>query len=109
VLANRLLVREYTGSTQFFLETLPIGRARAFATKWMLGGACMLLAASLGWLATLWFIRRTEVLATSDAVGPLLCAVTFCVTVWSFAALAAMLGRYRYIAWGAVGASAQRW
>ena len=26
VLANRLLVREYTGRTQFFLETLPIGR-----------------------------------------------------------------------------------
>jgi ABC-type transport system involved in multi-copper enzyme maturation permease subunit len=106
VLASRLLVREYTGSTQLFLETLPIGRARAFATKWLLGGACMLLAASLGWLATLWFIRRTEVLAASDAVGPLLCAVTFCATVWSFAALAAMLGRYRYIAWAAVGVSA---
>ncbi len=106
VLANRLLVREYTGRTQFFLETLPIGRARAFATKWLLGCGFMLLAAWLAWAATLRFVRRTEVLASADAVGALLCAATFCVTVWSFAALAGMLGRYRYIAWGAVAAAA---
>src|SRR5687768_13097461 len=42
VFANRLLVREYSGRTQFFLETLPIGRARVFATKWLLGCALVL-------------------------------------------------------------------
>ncbi|HEX5047288.1 MAG TPA: hypothetical protein VFX89_09230 [Gammaproteobacteria bacterium] len=102
VLANRLLVREYTGRTQFFLETLPIGRARAFVTKWLLGCALMLLTAVLAWLASWEFVRRSEVIDAAGARAALLCAATFCLTVWSFAALAGMLGRYRYIVWGAV-------
>jgi ABC-type transport system involved in multi-copper enzyme maturation permease subunit len=106
VLANRLLVREYTGRTQFFLETLPIGRARAFATKWLLGCGLMLLATGLAWVVTLRFARRTEVLASDAAIGVLWCAAAFSVAVWSFAALAGMLGRYRYIAWGAAAAVA---
>ncbi|HEY3517850.1 MAG TPA: hypothetical protein VGL98_12455, partial [Gammaproteobacteria bacterium] len=99
VLANRLLVREYTGRTQFFLETLPIGRARVFATKWLLGCGLMLLMGWLSWSAALGYARRTEVLATADAAGVLGCVAAFCVTIWSFAALAGMLGRYRYLAW----------
>jgi len=106
VLANRLLVREYTGRTQFFLETLPIGRVRAFATKWLLGCALLLLTAWLAWVATLDFARRSEVLASADARGPLLCAATYCLAVWSFAGLAGMLGRFRYIVWGAVALAA---
>jgi len=102
VLANRLLVREYTGRTQFFLETLPIGRVRVFATKWLLGCALMLLTASVAWRVALGYVRRTEVLSTSDAIGVLECAAVFSMTIWSFAALAGMLGRYRYLAWAAV-------
>jgi hypothetical protein len=102
VLANRLIVREYAGRTQFFLETLPIGRVRVFATKWLLGCGLMVLAAWSAWRVALGFTRRTEVLASADAVGALWCAVVFCVAVWSFAALAGMLGRYRYLAWAAV-------
>jgi ABC-type transport system involved in multi-copper enzyme maturation permease subunit len=105
VVANRLLVREYTGRTQLFLETLPLGRGRVFATKWLLGCAFMLLTALLGWLAALRAAQRTEVLATSDAVTALWCAAVFCLTIWSFAALAGMLGRYRYLVWGAVVAA----
>ncbi|HVJ29870.1 MAG TPA: hypothetical protein VNA66_06120, partial [Gammaproteobacteria bacterium] len=99
VLANRLLVREYTGRTQFFLETLPIGRARVFATKWLLGCGLMLLMGWLTWRVALGYARRTEVLAVADANGVLGCVEAFCITVWSFAALAGMLGRYRYLAW----------
>ena len=99
VLANRLLVREYTGRTQLFLETLPIGRGRVFATKWLLGCGLMLLIGWLSWRVALGYVRRTEVLATADALGVLACVATFCVAVWSFAALAGMLGRYRYLAW----------
>ena len=106
VLANRLLVREYTGRTQFFLETLPIGRTRVFATKWLLGCGLMLLMAWLSWRLALSYTRRTEVLATADANRVLVCAAVFCVTIWSFAALAGMLGRYRYLAWAAVIAAA---
>jgi ABC-type transport system involved in multi-copper enzyme maturation permease subunit len=106
VLANRLLVREYTGRTQFFLETLPIGRARVFATKWLLGCGLMLLTGWVAWRVALAYARRTEVLAAADAIGVLGCAATFCVTVWSFAALAGMLGRYRYLAWATAVAAA---
>src|SRR5262249_13588783 len=106
VVANRLLVREYTGRTQFFLETLPIGRARAFATKWLLGCALLLLTAWLAWAATLGFVRSTEVLASADARGGWLSAVVYCFTIWSFAGLAGMLGRYRYIVWAAVAFAA---
>jgi ABC-type transport system involved in multi-copper enzyme maturation permease subunit len=102
VVANRLLVREYTGRTQFFLETLPIGRARVFVAKWLLGCALLLVTAWLAWAATLGFVRRSEVLESADARGALLCALAYCFTVWSFAGLAGMLGRYRYIVWGAV-------
>jgi hypothetical protein len=62
----------------------------------------MLLVAAVSWLATLRYVRRSEVLASADAVGALLCAATFCVTVWSFAALAGMLGRFRYFVWAAL-------
>jgi ABC-type transport system involved in multi-copper enzyme maturation permease subunit len=106
VLANRLLVREYTGRTQFFLETLPIGRARVFATKWLLGCVLMLLMAGFAWGVALRSARRVEVLASADAFGALWCAAAFCVAVWSFAALAGMLGRYRYLAWGGVALAA---
>lgn len=105
VIANRLLVREYMGRTQFFLETLPIGRARVFATKWLLGCVLMVLTTALAWYFAVRFAARTEVLASSAALGTLLCAATFSVAVWSFAALAGMLGRYRYLVWGAVAAA----
>lgn len=99
VLANRLLAREYGSRTQLFLETLPIGRARTFVTKWLLGCVLTLLAAGLAWLATLRAIRRTEMLSIEDAFGPLLAVSTFWLTSWCFASMAAMLGRYRYVVW----------
>jgi ABC-type transport system involved in multi-copper enzyme maturation permease subunit len=106
VLANRLLVREYTGRTQFFLETLPIGRARVFATKWLLGCALMLLITWFAWRMTLRSALRTEVLASDEALGALWSAAAFSLAIWSFAALAGMLGRYRYLAWAAVAVAA---
>jgi hypothetical protein len=106
VLANRLLVREYTGRTQFFLETLPIGRARVFVTKWLLGCGLMLLVTWFAWRMTLRSALRSEVIAPDDALEALWCALAFSMAVWSFAALGGMLGRYRYLAWAAVALAA---
>jgi hypothetical protein len=66
----------------------------------------MLLTAWLAWLGTLRFAQRTEVLVFSDARVALACAVTYCLTLWSFAALAGMLGRYRYFVWAATAVAA---
>src|SRR5690606_33499885 len=102
VFANRLIVREYSGRTQLFLETLPIGRARVFATKWLLGLALTLAVAAVAWWAALRGIRQTEVLATDAALGVLYCILLFWGTLWAFAAFGGMLGRYRYVLWGTV-------
>ena len=65
----------------------------------------MLLTAWLAWRVTLRVRSPHRSAASADAVGVLWCAAVFCVTVWSFAALAGMLGRYRYLAWVALVAA----
>jgi hypothetical protein len=102
VISNRLLTREYGSRTQLFLETLPIGRARVFATKWLLGAALMLLATATAWAGTLWWLRRHEVITLNAALIPLAAATVLALALWSFAAMSALLGRYRYLAWAVV-------
>ena len=103
VASNRLFAREYGGKTQLFLEILPITRARVLATKWLVGATfqCGLMFA--GWLVTLQFMRRSEVITSSDAVRALLAVEAFTLAIWSFSAMAGLLGRYRYVAWMALG------
>ena len=99
VASNRLFAREYGGKTQLFLEALPISRARVLATKWLVGAAfqCGLMLA--GWAITLQYMRRTEVITLGDAGHALLATEAFTLAVWSFSAMAGLLGRYRYLAW----------
>ncbi len=99
ILSNRLFVREYGGRTQLFLETLPITRAHVFVTKWLLGAGVVTFATAASWYATLWWLRRHEVLALPEASIPLVAALVVMLALWSFAAMSAMLGRYRYLAW----------
>lgn len=99
VLAHRLFVREYASRTQLFLEVLPLRRAEVFATKWLLGWAAMTLLVLAAWAANLAFIRRTELISLADALLPLGNALLFAWMLWAGSAMAAMLGRYRYLAW----------
>ena len=55
------------------------------------------------WLVTLQFMRRTEVITWSDALRALLAVEAFTLAIWSFSAMAGLLGRYRYVAWMALG------
>jgi hypothetical protein len=99
VVANRVFVREYAGRTQLFLEVLPIGRPRVWATKWLLGGSYIGALTLAAWFATWMRARRTEVISTHDALLVLLCTSSFMFVVWGFASMAGMLGRHRYTAW----------
>jgi hypothetical protein len=99
ILSNRLLAREYAARTQLFLEILPVSRARVFATKWLLGAALFLATTACAWLVTLSSARRSEAIAMSAAWATLGSVSLYALTLWSFAALAGMLGRYRYFAW----------
>jgi hypothetical protein len=99
VLVNRLVVREYLGRTQLFLETLPISRAQVIATKWLLGAALLLLPMALCLLWTL-LAARAKVDLTPQFVA-LVVARSSCFVLF-FYALAffiGLCGRYRYLIW----------
>lgn len=99
VTANRLFAREYSGKTQLFLEVLPITRTRVIVTKWIAGAVfqCGLIATA--WFVTLEYQRASEVITLEDASHALLAMEAFTLALWSFAAMAGLLGRYRYVAW----------
>jgi len=78
---------------------LPIGRARVFATKWLLGALWMVLLVTWAWASTLRYGQKTEVIPFSEALDVLVAVIVFALTAWSFAAMAGMLGRHRYTVW----------
>ncbi len=95
LLCNRLVVQEYSGKTQLFLEALPISRATMLLTKYMLG----IVIATATLTATLMFAlvvgMRGE---TYDArfialVTTRLTVFVFC--TYSFFFMMGLLGRYR--------------
>ncbi len=99
VAGNRLFAREYAGKTQLFLETIPVSRLRVVLTKWALGCVVVVGTIVLAWYTNLWFIRRTEVMPIVEALPVLAVVVAFALSLWSFAAMAGVLGRYRYMVW----------
>lgn len=100
VLANRLVVREYMGRTQLFLETLPVSRIQVLALKWLLGAALLLLALA-ACLGVVLFIAGAKVMLTPHYValvaGRSAAFVWFC---YALTFLVGLTGRYRYIIWG---------
>jgi hypothetical protein len=99
VLANRLVVREYGGRTQLFLETLPIGRAHVIAVKWLLGAACLLVPLALGLAVTLWVSTDTVDITQRFIMLLGLRGGTFALFFYSLAFCIALMGRYRYVLW----------
>jgi hypothetical protein len=100
VLANRLVVREYMGRTQLFLETLPVSRLQVLALKWLAGATLLLLAMAACLGATL-LVARGNVMLTPHYVA--LVAVrsaAFVLFCHALAFLVGLTGRYRYILWG---------
>jgi hypothetical protein len=101
-LANRLVVREYTGRTQLFLETLPVSRAQVVAVKWLTGAVLLAIPMATGFAVTL-HVAFTQVVLTSRFIQ--LIAVrsgTFLLFAYSLAFFIALTGRYRYVLWSAL-------
>jgi len=101
-LINRLVVREYGGRTQLFLETLPLTRARVLAVKWLFGAALLLAATGTALAVT------AAVASSTVRVTPLFLllltgrSVSFLIWFYALAFFIGLLGRYRYVAWGAL-------
>ncbi len=99
-LANRLVVREYTGRTQLFLETLPVSRAQVVAVKWLTGAVLLAIPMAAGFVVT-FHVALAQVVLTSRFMQ--LIAVrggTFLLFGYSLAFFIALTGRYRYVLWG---------
>lgn len=103
VAGNRLVVREYTGKTQLFLEALPIGRARVVWTKWLVGLGWVEAVTVAAWGATWWFMARSTALDVDDALYALAPALLWMALLWSVCFAAGLLGRYRLLFWIVAG------
>lgn len=103
VAGNRLVVREYTGKTQLFLEVLPISRLRVALSKWLFGWGWVSLAAVAAWSATWWWQSRTVPVPFEDALHALLPALLWLTAFWSTCFVAGLLGRYRLLFWVVFG------
>lgn len=99
VLGNRLVVREYMGRTQLFLETLPVSRSQVLAVKWVLGMVVLLLAMAACLGVTL-YAARGQVLLTQHYVALLaIRSASFVFLTYALAFLVGLTGRYRYVIW----------
>ncbi|MBD8528943.1 MULTISPECIES: ABC transporter permease subunit [unclassified Massilia] len=100
VLASRLVVREYMGRTQLFLETLPVSRTQVLAVKWLLGGALLLLSMAACLSATLLVARGQVVLTPHYVAMVAIRSASFVFFAYALAFAVGLTGRYRYVIWG---------
>lgn len=99
-ITNRLVVREYGGETQLFLEALPVTRGRVVAIKWLLGAAWTLIPIAAALAATAaWGSDRVFVTARFVALLALR-SLSFLLCFYALAFVIGLLGRYRFVAWG---------
>lgn len=100
LLTSRLVVREYMGRTQLFLETLPVNRVQVIALKWLLGAALLLLsmAACLG--VTLLAARGNVLLTPHYVALVAIRSASFIFLAYALAFAIGLTGRYRYVIWG---------
>lgn len=103
VAGNRLVVREYTGKTQLFLETLPISRLRVVVTKWLFGWGWVTFSVTSAWAATWWWQAKTTPVSLLDALHALVPALLWMTSFWAVCFVAGLLGRYRLLFWVVAG------
>lgn len=99
ITAGRLVVREYEGRTQLFLEVLPLSRAVVAATKYLLGAGFVLALAAMACAVVVLLQGQSQALTAVDGLMAFSRLGLIGWSAWAFSFLAALLGRYRYMAW----------
>jgi hypothetical protein len=102
VVNNRLVVREYVSRTQLFLETLPVTRLRVLGVKFLLGLVLGVVPALLALGVCAWVASGREQIGVRYLAILAARVGTFLFCVHAMAFVAALLGRYRYVFWGAL-------
>ncbi len=104
VLGNRLVVAEYSASTQIFLESLPLPRLRIVVVKYFLGLSILLVCAATALGAALLAGMRTEVY-TPRFLGILISRyLCYTIFVYSFYFAMGFLGLFRFAAYAVIAA-----
>ncbi|MES2316865.1 MAG: ABC transporter permease subunit [Pseudomonadota bacterium] len=100
LLVNRMVVREYMGRTQLFLETLPVSRTQVIAVKWLLGAALLLVPMAICLVVTL-LAARSQVTLTPHYIALVTVrSMSFMLLFYALAFAVGLTGRYRYLIWG---------
>jgi hypothetical protein len=97
---NRLVVREYGGRTQLFLETLPVTRARVMATKWLLGAVVTLFPIAAALVATAALGSGRVLLSARFMALLAVRSLSFVLWFYALSFVVGLLGRFRFVAWG---------
>ncbi len=103
VVNNRLVLREYGGRTQLFLETLPVTRWRVVTLKLVLGAVLVAIPVVVGLAVCALVTARFEPLTARYVAMVGARALAFTLTFHCLAFLAALLGRFRIGVWMALG------
>lgn len=95
VLSNLLIVREYQGRTQVFLEGLPIPRIYMVATKFTLGLVYLVFAAIAGLMALALPASSSDPIGITFLTILILKASSFVLFVWAVLFALGLAGRFR--------------
>ncbi len=97
ILGNRLVVSEYYGRTQLFIEALPIPRWQMVTVKYLLGLAILAGAMALNLALVALAASRTEPVELDFMLRLFVRALAFIFFVWSTAFAMGFVGRWRFI------------
>lgn len=100
VFGNRLIVREYHGQTQLFIETLPISRLQMAWVKYLLGLALLSALAAGALAAGLIKAARTETIDAAFALGLSARVAVSVYALWGVLFGMGFVGRWRFFVYG---------
>jgi hypothetical protein len=102
ILANRLVVREFSGRTQLFLETLPISRVQIIAVKWLTGAVLLAIPLGIAFAIVLHAAAGKSLLTARFIELIAIRSGSFLLFAYALAFFVGLTGRYRYVLWGAL-------
>ena len=102
ILANRLVVREFSGRTQLFLETLPVSRVQVIAVKWLTGAVLLALPMAIAFAVVLHAAAGKSLLTSRFIELIAIRSGSFLLFAYALAFFIGLTGRYRYVLWGAI-------
>ena len=95
LMGQALIVREYYGHTQRFVEALPIKRGYLAMVKFVVGFAALLLLAVGAWLYSISLARAHEPVSGHFAGLMFLRLIVYVFALWSLVFTFSLLGRLR--------------